>query len=156
MKKKLAQDRQETFKTGGGQKKHIEFTDDECIIIECMGQAAKPLTNPADSDSKADTDTYEVIEEPCSKIARKSQSEATEIKPKTQTRSYDTAAELLEMRTVEHQLKIELLQTKLKTAKLELEIARIDHANKSAQNLAAMSSTQFAPDFLNMNSQSFH
>ena len=44
----------ETLKTGGGDKKTIEFTPDKVMIIECLGQSARPLPNPVDSDSKAE------------------------------------------------------------------------------------------------------
>lgn len=53
-KKKLSLERQEVFKTGGGEAEKIVFTENEIKVIEIMGQAAKPLSNPFDSDAIAD------------------------------------------------------------------------------------------------------
>ena len=153
VKKKLAEERQETFKTGGGDKKTIQFTPDEVMIIECLGQSARPLPNPADSDSKADD--IVPINESARKMEKMSFNESNEQKVKVPMRITDSATDLIEMRSIEHKLKVELLQTKIQTAKLELEAAKLDLAKKRSQNSQNYSDVSFIPDIMSMQSQPF-
>ena len=97
----------------------IDFSESEKKTIETLGQIAHPLKNPADSDSVIENslDASKPNESSSSSVQSISNTkEIVEIpKPKGLRQASD---EIIELRRIEHGLKVELLQAKLKLTQL--------------------------------------
>lgn len=103
-KKASAMQRKEIFKTGGGVSEAPPITQHENIVLGMIQEQIKPLSNPFDSDKKADVlevsaDIKELPQD--HKVARIK----TENAPK-KSKMAESECSLLEMKRVEHELRI--------------------------------------------------
>ena len=142
VKKKLGAERQEIFKTGGGQAIPVVFSELERMIVEIIGQAARPLANPCDSDALADSVISSNVDKPDAEStvveAIQTTRSITQVAPvicvdpepnsrkpkKSKIDMLEASEEILQMKRREHEMKMEIYKVKLETQQIKQQTAK--------------------------------